>query len=150
MKSYLAYDRLRPLTTALIFSFFIFNLSAQCPSGYQGCNSTTYANFYYWPTLLNNDCNEIYFNSCLSTNVILNNVITFSWDFGDGTSLSQNTIGEAFKTYQNSGSYVVTLTVTGTIDGQMVNETCSQIITIGPECFPLLILFVVQNIIQNP
>ncbi|MDA8939262.1 immune inhibitor A [Pseudoalteromonas marina] len=48
---------------------------------------------------------------------------TYSWDFGDGSELSQ--VQNPGHTYQNAGSYSVTLTITDTITGEVISDDLS-------------------------
>ena len=48
---------------------------------------------------------------------------TYSWDFGDGNELSQ--VQNPGHTYQNAGSYSVTLTITDTITGEVISDELS-------------------------
>nr|WP_282447125.1 immune inhibitor A domain-containing protein [Pseudoalteromonas sp. 2CM32C] len=48
---------------------------------------------------------------------------TYSWDFGDGSELSQ--VQNPSHTYQNAGSYSVTLTITDTITGEVISDDLS-------------------------
>ncbi len=55
--------------------------------------------------------------------------VTFSWNFGDGSTASGQSVGHAFT---QAGSYQVTLTVTDA-DGLSVTDTCTATVTnVGP------------------
>ena len=65
-----------------------------------------------------------------ATNIGINNTLTYEWDLGDGTKLFGPNISH---TYNRSGDYVITLTVTNR-DGDVTTETFQmEVIPVGPK-----------------
>ena len=104
--------------------------------------NTPIADFSYTPT--NPAINETIYFTDNSIDPDGGNIVTWSWEFGDGeTSLLQNPA----HIFEEQGSYQVNLTIT---DDEGENDTYSEVILVGSSCFTFSDIVSGWNLISLP
>lgn len=103
------------------------NLGAQCPQTWLGCDVYGSTNAKFYPSIVQGQPCQQFFTHCAAYDPNA----TYSWDFGDGNTGSGYDITH---TYSTTGTYWVTHTFSGIINGQQITESCTEGIVIDASC----------------